>query len=168
MKRVLIYIALAAVLGLTGCAANDNNAPAKTAAGAPAQTAAAAEDTAQAPVKPAETAADESLSAEASRIITPEDARALIGTEGVTLLDVRAKYEYDEAHIEGAVLLPYDTITAASPELPPDKDGAIIVYCRSGRRSAIAADTLAELGYTNVYDLGGIQDWPYETVTNAS
>jgi rhodanese-related sulfurtransferase len=85
--------------------------------------------------------------------------------ENVTLLDVRTQEEYDEGHIEGAILLPYDTITASSIGLPADKASAVIVYCRSGRRSAIAAETLLSLGFTNVYDLGGIQSWPYETVS---
>ncbi len=165
MKRVLIYMALAAVLIFSGCAPG-GNAPTATAAEAPAQTT-PADSATKAPADPAETAANESPGAKAQKI-TPDDARALIGTEGVTLLDVRAQYEYDEAHIDGALLLPYDTITADSPELPADKNSTIIVYCRSGRRSAIAADTLTALGYTNVYDLGGIQDWPYETVTGAS
>ncbi len=165
MKRVLIYIALAAVLALAGCTANDNNAPAETAAETPAQTTAAAADTAQAPVDPANTSSNESLNAEASRIITPEDALALIGTQGVTLLDVRTKEEYDEAYIDGAVLLPYDEIAQTIDKFDIDKDSTVIVYCRSGRRSAIAAATLAELGYTDIYDLGGIQNWPYETVS---
>ncbi len=147
MKRILIYLTLAAVLALTGCAPN-SSAPDETAA---ATTAAADAD------KPAK-----------SRLITPDAARELIGKPNVTLLDVRAKYEFDEAHIDGALLLPYDTITADSPELPADKAATIIIYCRSGRRSAIAADTLEALGYTDVYDLGGIQDWPYETVSSAS
>ena len=156
MKKALIYtsLTLAAVLAFTGCAP-DSSAPAQTAA----QTSAAAKQT---------VSASAAQDAAASRLITPDEARALIGQPGVTLLDVRAKYEYDEAHIDGAVLLPYDAITAESPELPENKDDTIIVYCRSGRRSAIAADTLAVLGYTDIRDLGGIQDWPYETVTSAS
>ena len=167
MKKTLIYITLAAVLAFSGCAADNKNAPADTESKIPAQTTAAALDTAVVPTDSAITE-NEALNSQSSQIITPKDALALIGTEGVTLLDVRAKYEYDEAHIEGALLLPYDTITAESPELPPEKDDTVIVYCRSGRRSAIAAATLAELGYTDIYDLGGIQDWPYETVTNLS
>jgi len=138
MKKFMIYSAmvLAALLAFAGCAPN--------------------------------TSSGTSASAEASsavQMISAEDAKALIGTEGVTLLDVRTQEEYDEAHIDGAVLLPYDAITADSAGLPADKDSAVIVYCRSGRRSAIAASTLISLGYTRVYDLGGIQSWPYETVS---
>ncbi len=96
--------------------------------------------------------------------ISPEEAKELIGEANVVLLDVRTQEEYDEGHIEGAVLLPYDAITADSAGLPADKDATIIIYCRSGRRSAIAAETLLGLGYTRVYDLGGIQSWPYAVV----
>lgn len=165
MKRVLIYMALAALLIFSGCAPG-GNAPTATAAEAPAQTT-AADSATKAQADPAETAANESPGGKAQKI-TPDDARALIGTEGVTLLDVRAKYEYDEAHIDGAVLLPYDEIAQTIDKFNIDKNSTVIVYCRSGRRSAIAADSLTALGYTNVYDLGGIQDWPYETVTGAS
>ena len=156
MKKALIYtsLALTAALALTGCAP-DNSVPVQTAV----QTTASAEQSVSAP------AAEDT---EASRLITPDEARELIGQTNVTLLDVRAKYEYDEAHIDGALLLPYDAITAESPELPENNDDTIIVYCRSGRRSAIAADTLSALGYTRIFDLGGIQDWPYETVAGAS
>jgi len=82
----------------------------------------------------------------------------------VVLLDARTQEEYDEGHIESATLLPYDAIAADSAALPADKDATIIVYCRSGRRSAIAARMLADLGYTRIYDLGGIQSSPYKTV----
>ncbi len=67
--------------------------------------------------------------------ISPEEAKELIGEANVVLLDVRTQEEYDEGHIEGAVLLPYDAITADSAGLPADKDATIIIYCRSGRRS---------------------------------
>lgn len=81
------------------------------------------------------------------------------------LLDVRTEEEFKEKHIEGAVLVPdYDIKNSAVSELP-DKGALILVYCRSGRRSANAASELAAMGYTNVYDFGGIIDWPYGTVS---
>lgn len=105
--------------------------------------------------------------ASAIRLITPADAKAMIETNsGVLLLDVRTAEEYAAGHIAGSQLLPYDEITARKEELPGEMSTPIIVYCRSGRRSAIAAETLAGLGYTEIYDLGGIQDWPYEVVTD--
>lgn len=75
------------------------------------------------------------------------------------LLDVRTQEEYNEGHIPSAVLLPYDRIAAAAAVTLPDKSKEIIVYCRSGRRSAIAAETLGKLGYTKVADFGGISRW---------
>jgi len=81
------------------------------------------------------------------------------------LLDVRTDEEFVEKRIVGAVLIPdYEITERALAELP-DKDARILVYCRSGRRSALAAQDLLDLGYTNVYDFGGIIDWPYETVS---
>jgi len=84
--------------------------------------------------------------------------------EEYILLDVRTEEEYAEAHIEGAGLLPYDEIADRAEAELPDKDAVILVYCKSGGRSEIAAKTLAGMGYSKVYDFGGINDWPYETV----
>lgn len=85
--------------------------------------------------------------------------------EGNIILDVRTKAEYDEQHIENAILLPVDDIQNGEFDLLPDKDQIILVYCRSGNRSKIASEALIEAGYTKVYDFGGIIDWPYETVS---
>ena len=78
------------------------------------------------------------------------------------LLDVRTQEEYDEKHIPGAVLIPNTEIAELAETVMPDKDQLILVYCRSGRRSKLAAEALAELGYTNIREFGGIVDWPYE------
>lgn len=95
--------------------------------------------------------------------LTPEEAKARLDEgEDIVLLDVRTQEEFDAGHIPGAVCLPHDTITEDHP-LPYDKEAEILVYCRSGRRSALAAEKLAELGYENVADFGGILDWPYGT-----
>lgn len=75
----------------------------------------------------------------------------------VLLLDVRTPQEYAEGHIPGAALIPYDELAAKFKEA--DKERPIVVYCRSGRRSAIAADTLKGMGYTNVSDFGGYTNW---------
>jgi phage shock protein E len=113
------------------------------------------------------TTAPESTNAAAVRKISPPDAKAkLAENPQILLLDVRTAEEYETGHIEGSKLLPYDEIESRAGELPADKQNPIIVYCRTGRRSAIAADTLLRLGYTTVYDLGGIQDWPYPTVVS--
>lgn len=81
------------------------------------------------------------------------------------LLDVRTQEEYDGGHIPGAVCFPNEDILPELP-LPFEKDAEILVYCRSGRRSAEAAEKLKHMGYANVADFGGIQSWPYETTTD--
>ena len=82
-------------------------------------------------------------------------------TEDYILLDVRTREEYDSGHIKGAVLLPYDEIGERAAARLPDKSAVILVYCRSGVRSEIAARELLSLGYVNVYDMGGINGWSY-------
>lgn len=86
-------------------------------------------------------------------------AKALIKDEGAVLIDVRSQQEHDERHIEGSILIPMDEISAKIEEQVAEKDKPIIVYCRSGRRSAIAAEELIKMGYTKVYDLGSIDAW---------
>ena len=94
-----------------------------------------------------------------------EAKERLDASEDAILLDVRTQEEFDGGHIPGAVCFPNEDILPEFP-LPFEKDAEILVYCRSGRRSAEAAEKLAEMGFTNVADFGGIQDWPYETTTN--
>ena len=94
--------------------------------------------------------------------ITPEEAKKIMDSgEEHIILDTREQYEFDEGHIPNAILIPYTEIENKAIELLPDKDKLILVYCRSGRRSKIAAESLAKLGYTNVKEFGGIIDWPY-------
>lgn len=97
--------------------------------------------------------------------ISAEEAKKIMDTEeNYIILDVREQDEFDEGHIPNAVLIPYTEIKNQAAEKLPDKDSPILVYCRSGRRSKIAAESLAELGYGNVKEFGGIIDWKYETV----
>jgi rhodanese-related sulfurtransferase len=96
--------------------------------------------------------------------ISPAEAKEIMDNEETIVLDVRTKQEYDQGHIEGSVLLPVDEISAKAEEVLKDKEAKILVYCRSGNRSATAAKTLIEMGYENVLDFGGIIDWPYEIV----
>ena len=97
--------------------------------------------------------------------ISGAEAKALMDSEsGYIIIDARTQSEYDERHIPGAILIPeYEIADRAEKELP-DKDQLILVYCRSGRRSKIAAEELVKLGYTNVKEFGGIIDWEYEIV----
>lgn len=94
--------------------------------------------------------------------ITAEEAKKIIDSENVIILDVRTQEEYNEGHIKDAILLPDTEITNKAYEVLKDKDAKILVYCRSGRRSAQASKKLINMGYTNVYDFGGIIDWKYE------
>ena len=96
--------------------------------------------------------------------ITQEKAKEMMDTEEVIILDVREQDEYDSSHISGAVLLPVGSIDEDTvAEVIPEKDSTVLVYCRSGNRSKTASSTLVELGYTNIYEFGGINTWPYET-----
>lgn len=95
--------------------------------------------------------------------ISAEEAKKIMDSEeGYIILDVRTREEYDEGHIPGAILIPNTEIEAKAEEVLTDKNQLILVYCRSGRRSKLAAQALAELGYTNIREFGGIIDWPYE------
>ena len=98
------------------------------------------------------------------RQISQQEAKKRMDAGGVLVLDVREPDEYNSGHIPGAVLLPVGSIdedTAAA--VIPEKSAAVLVYCRSGNRSKTAAAALAELGYTDVCEFGGINTWPYET-----
>ena len=96
--------------------------------------------------------------------ISQEEAKEMMDTQDVIILDVREQDEYGSGHIPGAVLLPVGTINEeTAAEVIPEKDSTVLVYCRSGNRSKTASSTLAELGYTNIYEFGGINTWPYET-----
>ena len=95
--------------------------------------------------------------------ITAQQAKEIMDSrEGYIILDTRTQEEYDEKHIPGAILIPYDEILQKAEGVLPDKDQLILVYCRSGRRSKLAAEDLVKLGYTNIKEFGGIIDWPYE------
>ena len=95
--------------------------------------------------------------------ISQEEAKEMMDTEDVIILDVREQDEYDSGHIPGTVLLPVGTIDedTAAPVIP-EKDSIVLVYCRSGNRSKNASAALVELGYTAIYEFGGINTWPYE------
>lgn len=96
--------------------------------------------------------------------ITAEEAKGIIDNEDVIIVDVRTQAEYDEGHIKNTVNVPVTEIADKAEEVFDDKSAKILVYCRSGNRSATAAKTLIEMGYNNVYDFGGITDWKYEIV----
>ena len=95
--------------------------------------------------------------------ITQEVAKEMMDAQEVVILDVREQHEYDSGHIPEAVLIPVGTITKdTASSVIDDLDTVVLVYCRSGNRSKTASQALADIGYTNVYEFGGINDWPYE------
>ena len=95
--------------------------------------------------------------------ITAEEAKQLMDSEeGYIILDVRTQEEYDQGHIPGATQISHEEIAEKAEGALTDKNQLILVYCRSGRRSKLAAEALVELGYTNIKEFGGIIDWPYE------
>ena len=95
--------------------------------------------------------------------ITATEAKKIMDNgDDYVVLDVREQTEFNAGHIPGSILIPYTQIDAKAETMLPNKDKQILVYCRSGRRSKIASESLAKLGYTNVKEFGGIIDWPYE------
>ncbi len=99
--------------------------------------------------------------------ITAEQAKEMMDSSTeLVILDVRTQDEYEDGHIEGAILIPENEISTKAEEILTDKNATLLVYCRSGRRSALASQSLYEQGYTSIYDFGGILDWPYEVVTD--
>ena len=141
MKKIASFLALvASLLTLSACATP------RAAAATPAPTATATVE---------------------YKKISAADAKARMDSgDAIVILDVRTQEEYDAGHIAGAILVPNETIADKQPQLLPDLDAEILVYCRSGNRSAQAAKKLIAIGYTNVVDFGGIIDWPYDVVTD--
>lgn len=100
--------------------------------------------------------------------ISMDEAIALMEeSTNYIILDVRTQQEYEEKHIPGAILIPNETIRGTEPELLPDKDQLILVYCRSGNRSKQASEKLAKMGYTNIKEFGGINDWTGDVVSGS-
>lgn len=100
-----------------------------------------------------------------SKMISGSELKARLDKgEKLTIIDVRTKEEYAEGHLPNSILLPYDEIMSKASQLPTDKTTELVVYCRSGRRSAEAAKTLIKMGYVNVYDMGAYTNWSYGLV----
>ncbi len=101
------------------------------------------------------------------RRITQEEAKRMMARDdGHIIVDVRRRDEYDAGHIPGAILIPNESIGTVPPEQLRDREQLILIYCRSGRRSKEAAQKLADMGYTNIYEFGGILDWTGEITTD--
>jgi rhodanese-related sulfurtransferase len=101
------------------------------------------------------------------QVITADEAYRIIQeTDDVVILDVRTQAEFESGHIEGALLIPHNQLKESASELLPRSDQVILIYCRSGNRSAQSAKLLIELGYIHVFDFGGILDWPYDIIAD--
>ena len=99
--------------------------------------------------------------------ISQEEAKNMMDTQAVIVLDVREEDEFNTSHIPNAVLLPVGSITKdTAAEVIPEFNSTVLVYCRSGNRSKQASEKLARLGYTNIFEFGGINQWPGEVVTD--
>ena len=148
MKKIIVFAtSVLLAIGLLG------------ACGPPAADSAAKDTTASSSTAASQIAEYRKISAEQAKEMMDANPDAII-------LDVRTQQEFDEKHIEGALLLLDFELEEKAAAILQNKDDLILIYCRSGNRSRTAANTLLALGYTNVYDFGGIIDWPYDTVSS--
>ncbi len=113
--------------------------------------------------KTATNPAEEFVKAEYIKL-TPEEAKEMMETEDVIIIDVRTEEEFRQKHIERAILIPDYDLDKLAAKMLPDKDATILLYCRSGNRSERASHLLIGMGYQNIYDFGGIIDWHYGEV----
>ncbi|MCI2049842.1 MAG: rhodanese-like domain-containing protein [Lachnospiraceae bacterium] len=152
--RVLAAVILGLSLLLSGCAGSGDT------------TAAAAASTGISGYASAQGAgsAEAAKNADGYTKIDAAAAKKMIDAGGVVIVDVRTAAEYDAEHIPDAINIPVESIGAEQPADLPDKDAVILIYCRTGIRAGNASKKLAAMGYTNIYDIGGIVDWPYDTV----
>ena len=153
-KTLIVVLILAAVIALTAVGAYARNCSIYNA------TAVSAVVT---PSASTEATATETPAPVMYQKITAEEAKARMDSgDPVIIVDVRTPEEFASGHIPGSINVPNEGILEKMPDELPDKNAEILVYCRSGRRSSDAAHKLIEMGYTGVYDFGGIIDWPYD------
>lgn len=136
MKTKRLFPALAVVLLLTGCARVEKK-----------------------------TDSDHASATSYTQISQTEAMERMTADDGHVIVDVRRQDEYDSGHIPGAILIPNESIGTERPKELPDLDQVILVYCRSGNRSKQAAQKLFDMGYTHVYEFGGINTWTGKIVT---
>ena len=141
---LLMFVMLAVLLLLMGCSSKDQS-------------------------KDGDGAASSRETADSYRQISQEEAmRMMENDDGHIVVDVRRRDEYDAGHIPGAVLIPNESIGTERPEELPDLEQVILIYCRSGNRSKQAAQKLFDMGYSNIYEFGGINTWTGDIVTEES
>ena len=113
---------------------------------------------------PAAKAQESKVTAEYHKITQEQAKERMTKNPKAIILDVRTPQEYKDGHIGKAINVPNEDINTTPPKELPDKNAEILVYCRSGHRSKQASDKLVKMGYTNIYDFGGINTWTYGTV----
>lgn len=113
---------------------------------------------------PAAKAQESKVTAEYHKITQEQAKERMTKNPKVIILDVRTPQEYKDGHIDKAINVPNEDINTTPPKELPDKNAEILIYCRSGHRSKQASDKLVKMGYTNIYDFGGINTWTYGTV----
>ena len=156
-NRIIIIIAMAvAAAALSSCAPAEGNGQSHTGVTASTGSASSEEETAV----PAESAPQE----DGYSKITAEEAKNMMDSQTVIILDVRTQEEFDSGYIKDAVRLEMADFESQAATVLPDKDAVILVYCRTGNRSATASRMLIAMGYTKVFDFGGIYEWPYDVV----
>lgn len=163
-KRLMTGILLVITFSvMTGCSSKDENSEGK---GEPTTATAESSAASESSGTSGSATTEAPLVVDGYRQINQTTAQKMMEeNENYIILDVRTEEEYNDGHIPDAVLLPNESIGETDDiELLPDKDQLIFVYCRSGRRSKEASKKLADLGYTNVYEFGGIIDWAGPTV----
>lgn len=175
MKQILcIALGIAFSCGLFGCSAKQN--PAEETMPIPSEIVVTDPTILETPVEEnVETLETEVVENSTSEEVVMNTYISITGAEAKTLmeseenyiiLDVRTQEEFDEGHIAGAILIPDYEIAEKAEDILTDKEQLILVYCRSGRRSKLASAVLAEMGYTNVKEFGGVIDWEYGLVTD--
>lgn len=174
MKKAmqLLFLNIFAVLVLTACSSAASSAgttagmKTETKAGTTAgmKTETKAGTTAGMQAETAAGAMTETKNKKGYRVIKADEAKKMIDSGKVTLVDVRRADEYAAGHIPGAINIPNESIAAEKPARLPDTEAVILIYCRTGIRAADASEKLVKIGYQNIYDMGGIVDWTFETV----
>ena len=172
ISKYLLFAGLLATIALTGCSAADRSEKKlhRLHYRSPVATSQASES--ESDPTSAQTDAEPSRSSTPGdgeyHKISAKEAKEMMDNGGVTVVDVRRPDEYADRHIPGAINVPNEDISDQQPEALPDPDAVLLIHCRTGVRSKAASDKLLKMGYTNVYDFGGIVDWPYETETGSA
>lgn len=163
-RSVLLSVLAAAMLMLAACSDNDSSSEAESMATTVTSSVTSVSSVIETTFQTSQT--ETPTAAESYNQITQEQAKEMMqADDGHIIVDVRRQDEFDSGHIPGAICIPNESIENEKPTELPDTDQIILIYCRSGRRSKEAAQKLFDMGYTNIYEFGGIIDWTGEIET---